>query len=144
MNDIKFLTIHPVKLTLEKSIQVKFTFINFWDEHFSNFWNGSIIGQIESVIENLWANNSTSMCNQVEASEAWLVTIGVELWQEFLLVDNNFALDIFAFQRRNLTLHELLVLLNSLISHRLQDFDIRLSASQNNLAFHKFDQSLNE
>ena len=110
----------------------------------SDSWNGSLEAKINTVIDGLGAYDSSFLCEHFEASEA---TSGLIIFDglEVLAIDNDLAWDVLwalAFESLHLANDHFSVLANSVILDLLEKFFVSLSASDENLAFHKFNESL--
>ena len=133
------------KIWKNYNIRCSLSWSSHWrEEHISNCWDSWLENEINSVIECLWADDSSFLGEESHATKLSWGFIIFDALEEFG-VHNDFAWNwwwVFTFKSLNLCHDELSVLVNSILLNWFNNGDIFLSASDKHLLLHKFDQSL--
>ena len=111
----------------------------------SNGWDSGLEAEFDSVVDGLWAHNSSFLGEELETTDASGGLIVIDALEVFFIIDDNFAWDIlwvFTFESLYLCDNELSVLGDSIIHNFFNKTNIRFSASNENLTFHKLDETL--
>ena len=114
------------------------------EEHESNGWNGSLEAQVDSVVYGLRAHNSSLLGIQLESSERASKVVVFDAL-EVLSVHDDVAGDVvggLALEPDYLVDNHIFVDSHGLVLDGLDDGLVALSASDEDLAFHQFDESL--
>ena len=119
---------------------------HWWEEHCSDRWDCSLETKVDSVVNRLGAYDSAFLGKQPESSDApgGLVVFNA---LKILGVDCDLAWNVFqafSVEADDLVNNHLLVSIDSFVNHRLDQLFVALSASQENLSFHEFDETLSK
>jgi len=115
-----------------------------WEQHVSNSWNCCLETKIYSVINCLWANYSSLLGVQFEATNDTCCLIFINIVKEFS-INNNIAwnfISLFASENLDLRNNHLLIFSNCFSLNFFDQSFILLSASDKNLSLHKLNQAL--
>jgi hypothetical protein len=132
-----------IVLKILNSISLLFLLLlHRWEEHVSYSWNCGLEAEINSVIDCLWANNSSFLGEKFHTTEASLVLIFLNRLEILGCINDNLAWNIvrvLTLESNNFVHNQFPVLLNGFVLNRLNEFLIIFSASNKNLTFHKLD-----
>lgn len=133
-----------MNLSLHWSLRFLF-FPHWWEKHVSNSRNSCLEAKLNSIVNCLWANNSSFFSEQFKPTQTPCAFIIVNTFQ-ILIVNYNVArnvISISAFKFFNLGNNHVSVLINWFFLYLFNDFSITLSASNENLSLHQFYKALN-
>lgn len=120
-------------------------FIHAWEKHLADLGNGLLVNELESLINSVRAHNTALTRVEHDTSHAGGGTVGlVVLGKEPLVFEGDLEGHILTLEELYFALHEIFVFSGGLLVDFLNQGEVALSASNENLTFHELDQALKD